>query len=81
MPLSVSPGVLVMSRARARAGPTTGLVGWWRLVEVDGGAWGLLARGLVLASLLCLSPTGGVLVMSAREGEGKVRCSLRVPAG
>jgi hypothetical protein len=57
--ISASSGLPGVSRARARAGPTTGLVGWRRLVEVDGGAWGLLAWELVLASLLYLSPMGG----------------------
>jgi hypothetical protein len=60
MPLSASFGVPGMSRARARAGPMGGLVGRQWLVELDGGAWGLLAKELVLASLLRLSPTGGL---------------------
>jgi hypothetical protein len=59
MPLLASSGMPGVSRARARAGPTAGLVGWRRLVEVDSGAWGLLARELVLASVLRLIPTGG----------------------
>jgi hypothetical protein len=59
MPLSASSGMPSVSRARARAGPTAGLVGWRQLVEVDGGTWGLLARELVLASLLRLSLAGG----------------------
>jgi hypothetical protein len=80
MPLSASSGVPGASRARARAGPMGGLVSRRRLVELDGGEWGLLARGLALASLLSLSSTVGALVMPAREGEGKVRCERCLPA-
>jgi hypothetical protein len=58
MPLSASSSVPGVSGARARAGPMASLVGWRRLVEVDGGAWGLLARELVLDSFLRLSPMG-----------------------
>jgi hypothetical protein len=55
--LSVSTGVWCMDRARVGAGPTAGLVGGLWLGGVDGGVWGSLARGPVLAS-------------SAREKEG-----------
>jgi hypothetical protein len=51
MPLSALSGVPGAGRAGARAGPTGRFVGRIRLVELDGGEWGLLARGLVLASL------------------------------
>jgi hypothetical protein len=37
MPLSASSGMPGASRAGARAGPTVGLVGRRRLVELDGG--------------------------------------------
>jgi hypothetical protein len=59
MPLSALSGMPGASRVGARAGPTGRLVGRRRLVELDGGKWGLLARGLALASPLSLSPTGG----------------------
>jgi hypothetical protein len=71
MPLSASSGVPSMSRAGARAGPTVGLVGRQRLVELDGGEWGLLARGLALASLLSLSPTGGCPGHAGERGRGQ----------
>jgi hypothetical protein len=58
--LSASSGMPGVSRARARAGPMGGLVGRRRLVELDGGAWDLLVKELVLASLLRHSPTGGL---------------------
>jgi hypothetical protein len=59
MPLSALSGMPGASRPGARAGPTGRLVGRRRLVELDGGEWGLLARGLALASPLRLSPMGG----------------------
>jgi hypothetical protein len=59
MPLSASSHVLGMCRARARAVSTAGLVGWLGLGGADGGACGLMARELALASPLHLSPTGG----------------------
>jgi hypothetical protein len=71
MPLSASSGVPGMSRARARAGSSVGLVGRRRLVELDGGKWGLLARGLALASLLSLSPTGVCSGHADERGRGQ----------
>jgi hypothetical protein len=59
MPFSALFGVSGASRAGARAGPTGRLDGRRRLVELDGGKWGLLAWGLALASPLSLSPTSG----------------------
>jgi hypothetical protein len=81
LPLSTLSGMPGAGRAGARAGPTGRLVGRGRLGELDGGEWGLLARGLAMASSLSLNATGDVLVMPAREREGKVRCEWCFPAG
>jgi hypothetical protein len=74
MPLSALSGVPGASRAGARAGPMGRLVKRRWLVELDGGEWGLLARGLALASPLSLSPTGGCPGHAGERGEwqGKV---------
>jgi hypothetical protein len=58
MPLSASSGAPGTSGARARARPMSVLDGRSRLVELDGGEWGLLARGLAMASLRSFRPTG-----------------------
>jgi hypothetical protein len=71
MPLSAFSGVPGVGRARARVGPTGSLVGRRWLVELDGGAWDLLVRGLALASLLRLSSTGGCPGHASERGRGQ----------
>jgi hypothetical protein len=71
MLLSASSVVPGASRARARVSPTGGLVGRRRLVELDGGAWDLLAKELVLASLLRHSSTGGCSGHIGERGRGQ----------
>jgi hypothetical protein len=68
MPLSAFSGVPSASRAGARVRPMSGLDSRQRLVELDGGVWGLLARGLAMASPLSLNATGG---RSGHAGEGE----------
>jgi hypothetical protein len=83
MPLSASSVMPGASRARARAGPTGSLVGRRRLVELDGGAWDLLAKELVLASLLCHSSMGRCSghIGERGRGQGEVCCSCPCRVG
>jgi hypothetical protein len=78
MPLSALSGMSGAGRAGARAGPTGGLDGRRGLVKLDDGSWGLLAQGWLLSE--ASDQRACVLVMPAREGEGKVRCELGLSA-
>jgi hypothetical protein len=74
MPLSTSLGNAEREQSGARARPMRGLGGRGRLVELDGGKWGLMAQWWSMASLRSLRPMG-VCPGHARErgrGQGEV---------
>jgi hypothetical protein len=47
------------------------LDGMRRLVELDGGEWGLLARGLAMGSLRSFRPTGVCPGHAGERGRGQ----------
>jgi hypothetical protein len=71
--LSASPGVPGAGREGARARPMSVLDGMSRLVELDldGGEWGLLARGLAMASPRSFRPMGVCPGHAGKRGKGQ----------